>query len=308
MFGNGENEMEKITIHTATYNRAYILGKAYDSLKNQSCKQFEWIITDDGSTDETEQLVESWQKDNPGFDIIYNKLEHVGLPRALNSGVNLAHTDWFMKLDSDDEIIPNTVEYILQWLGEIEADQNFAGIGYARCYPNGMYMKNQVPIIDSKKGYVDATNLEREKYNLDMDMVEVTRVSLLKQYPFQCWPTEKFAPEQLNYNEIAMAGYKYRWYDKKMYICDYLQDGLTKDIYIVKNNPMGFAMMFNQNMLIANSFREKFYYAAQMIALSFYSGNQTYILNSNSKMMTFAALPLGIMLAFRRKRQFEKVV
>lgn len=299
--------MKKITIHTATYNRAYILGNAYGSLKAQTNKNFEWIITDDGSTDETEQLVLSWQNENSEFDIIYNKIEHVGVPTALNSGVSLANTEWFMILDSDDYIAPNTVEQVLEWLEEIEDNLEFVGIGYAKCHPDGTYMKDQIPIIDSKVGYVDATNIERKKYNLDMDMVEVTRISLLKKYPFQCWETEKFAPEQLNYNEIALAGYKYRWRNEKLYYCDYLPDGLTQNMQIVKNNPMGFAMMFNQNMKITNNLLEKFYCAIQMIALSIYGENTRYILKANNKIITFLAFPLGVIWAYRRKIQFSKM-
>ena len=80
----------KLTIHTATYNRAYILPQAYESLKAQTCKDFEWIITDDGSTDGTDALVRSWQMEDNGFPIIYNPMPHVGLPRAINSGVEKA--------------------------------------------------------------------------------------------------------------------------------------------------------------------------------------------------------------------------
>ena len=297
--------MIKITIHTATYNRAYILGNAYESLRNQTCKDFEWIITDDGSTDETDKLVRGWQNKDNGFNIIYNKLEHVGIPRALNSGVNLANTKWFMMLDSDDTIASNTVELVCKWLSEIENDESFVGVGFVKCHPDGTYMKNQVPLIDSNIGYVDATNIERKIYNLNMDMEEVTRIDLLKKHPFQYWPTEKYAPEQLNYNEIALLGYKYRWHNEKLYFCDYLPDGQTRDNKIVKNNPMGFAMMYNQNMKITQNFSEKLCFAMQMIALSLYSGNPSYILKSNNKLATLLAFPAGVLLSARRKEQFK---
>lgn len=299
--------MEKITIHTATYNRAYILDKLYESLLVQTCKNFEWIITDDGSTDETSGLIESWQKQENGFPIIYNKLSHVGVPRALNSGVNLSHTKWFMIVDSDDRICPDTVEKVILWLKEIENEPDFVGIGFARCRPNGNYMKDQVPKIPKDSGYVDATNIERKKYALDMDMVEVNRVSLLKKYPFQCWETENYAPEQLNYNEIALKGFKYRWRAEKLYICDYLPDGLTHDDRIVKNNPMGFAMMHNQNMLFADSFGEKCYCAMQMTALAICGKSPAYIWRTNNKLATVLTLPVGIILSFRRKVQFKKL-
>lgn len=299
--------MAKLTIHTATYNRAYILGQAYESLKAQTCKDFEWIITDDGSTDGTDALVRRWQEQDNGFPIIYNPLPHVGIPRALNSGVGLASSEWFMMLDSDDYILPQTVGLVMQWLDEIEERENFVGIGFARCQPNGSFMKNQTPKIDPKVGYVDATNIERAKYNLNMDMEEVSRTALLRKYPFQYWETEKYAPEQLNYNTIAMAGYKYRWRAERLYICDYLPDGQTRNDRLVKRNPMGFAMMHNQNMLITSSFREKLRCAMQMTALSLYAGNPAYLKESNCMAATMLSFPLGLALSVRRRMQYAKM-
>lgn len=299
--------MCKLTIHTATYNRAYILPSAYESLKNQTLKDFEWIITDDGSSDDTSELVHQWIDEKPGFSIVYNRLSHVGIPRALNSGINLASAKWFMMLDSDDHIKPNTVEKVVSWLKDIENDDTFAGIGFARCYPNGNYMKPQIPIIDSRLGYVDATHLERAKYNLNMDMCEVHRVSLFKKYPFQYWPTEQYAPEQLNFYQIALDGLKLRWRPDKLYICDYLPDGQTRDDRLVKNNPMGFAMMYNQNLLFQKRFKNQFQNAMRMTALCFYAGNMSYLKKSNSKIATLVSLPAGILLGFRRKKQFSKM-
>lgn len=299
--------MAKITIHTATYNRAYILGKAYNSLKNQTCKDFEWIITDDGSTDNTEKMVKEWIARENEFHIQYNKLPHVGIPRALNSGISLAQSDWFMRLDSDDTILPNTVELVIEWLKEIEDDERFAGIGFARCFPNGKYMKNQEPLIDKEKGYVDATHLERKKYHLDMDMCEVHRTSLLRKYPLQYWENEKFAPEQLSLYQLAFKGFKLRWRSKKLYICDYLPDGLTRDDRIVKNNPMGFAMMYNQNLLIHQKLKEKCFDAMQMIALTLYAGHPEYLLKGNKKLVIILMLPFGLILSIRRVRQYARL-
>ena len=302
--------MAKITIHTATFNRGYILGKAYESLKNQTCKDFEWIITDDGSTDGTSELVARWKTEDNGFDIIYNPLPHVGIPRALNSGISKARTEWFLMLDSDDSLLPETVEKVTGWLAEIEQlpeDMKIGGVGFCRCYPNGEYMKPQKPKMDPSVGYVDATHLERGKYNLDMDCCEVHRLSLLKRYPFQCWDGEYFAPEQLNCYEMAFDGWKLRWRDERLYICDYLPDGLTRNNRLVKNNPMGFAMMYNQNLKRTRSFRERFRNAAQMIALSSYSHNLGYLFKSNDKFVTMIALPYGLLLGERRRKQFRKL-
>lgn len=299
--------MEKITIHTATYNRAYILGQAYESLKKQTNKNFEWIITDDGSTDETENLVRQWMKQDNGFEMIYNPLPHVGIPRALNSGVQLSRTPWFMMLDSDDYLQPETVDKVVNWLEEIKELPDFAGVGFGKCQPDGSYMKDQKPAIDPERGYVDATHIERKKYNLNMDLCEVHRTSLFKKFPFQYWETEKYAPEQLNYNEIALDGKKLRWHPDKLYVCDYLPDGQTRDDKIVKHNPMGFAMMHNQNILLASSFREKLWSASQMTALCIYAGYPGYLKKSNSMAATILSFPAGVGFAIRRKRQFAKL-
>ena len=297
----------KLTIHTATYNRAYILGKAYESLCAQTCKDFECIITDDGSTDGTDSLVRSWQEKDNGFPIIYNPLPHVGIPRALNSGVERSSTDWFLMLDSDDKLATTAVESIIKWLAEVEDKADFVGVGFGKCQPNGEYMKKQTPKIDPALGYVDATNVERPLYGLDMDMAEVHRVELLKKFPFQYWETEKYAPEQLNYNAIALAGYKFRWRGDKLYICDYLPDGQTRNDKLVKLNPMGFAMMHNQNMLLRKGFKAKCRCAAQMTALSIYAGHTEYLKKSNCKAATLLTFPYGVALSFRRRKQFKKL-
>lgn len=302
--------MAFLTIHTATYNRAYILGKAYESLRTQTCKDFEWIITDDGSTDDTKKLVQSWIDRDNGFEIVYNPLSHVGIPRALNSGVGLSRTNWFMMLDSDDSLVPDAVEKVVSWVKEIELlpdELKIGGIGFCRCFPNGDFMKPQKPLIDPSVGYVDATHLERAKYNLNMDCCEVHKMELLKRFPFQYWETERYAPEQLCFYEIAMDGWKLRWRDEKLYVCDYLPDGQTKDNKLVMNNPMGFAMMYNQNMLIRPGISNHWRDAVQMIALSFSSGNLGYLKKSNDKFATILLLPIGILLGLRRKSQFKKL-
>lgn len=300
--------MTTLTIHTATYNRGYILERAYESLRIQTCKDFEWVVTDDGSIDNTEEMVKKWMREDNGFSIIYNKLNHVGIPRALNFGVAHSSSEWFMMLDSDDYILPNTVELIIKWLKEIKNIDHMGGIGFARCFPNGDYMKPQTPIIDESLGYIDASHIERRLYHLDMDMCEVHRTNLFRKFPFQVYPSELYAPERLPFYEMALAGWKLRWRNIKLYICDYLPDGQTKNNNIVKNNPMGFAMYYNQNLLVHTNLRERFCDAMQMVALCFYAKHLEFLKYTNDRMITFIAFPLGILLGIRRRIQFKKQV
>ena len=300
--------MAKITIHTASFNRAHTLSRVYGSLLSQTCKDFEWIISDDGSSDNTEEIVNAWMLEDNGFDIVYSKLPHVGFPRALNDGVRLARTDWFMMLDSDDWLLPETVEKLIPWLEEIEKLDHYVGIGVTRRYPDGKFMKDQRPLIDPNLGYVDATNVERAAYNLNMDCFEVNKTELLREYPFQYWPTEEYAPPALNYNAMALDGWKYRWRSDMLYICEYLSDGLTKSNKKVKNNPMGYAMMYNQQLLWQKGFKTNFNNAMQMIALCGYAGHLDYLKLSNNKLLTAIAFPFGLIWARRRKKQFQSIM
>lgn len=296
-----------LTVFTATYNRAYILTKLYDSLCEQTIKNFEWLIVDDGSTDSTELLVKSWINNDNGFVIHYLKKENGGKPRAINYGIQYAEGKYFFIMDSDDYLLPTAIEDMTKWIYEIDNKFDFIGVGAAKGYPNMTYTKDMCPIVNNK-GYVDASNLERELYNLNMDMCEAYRTSLFKKYPMAEWPGEKFAPEQIALNEIALAGYKLRWHKDIIYICDYLEDGLTKGSRkLEKDNPMGYAMMYNHMLKYNYPPKRKFFCAYQCIALSLYGKHPEYIFKSNSKFYTIIGLPFGIILAIRRALQFRKV-
>ena len=235
----------KLTISTPTFNRAHVIGRVYDSLQKQTNYNFEWLVVDDGSTDNTAELIENFSAQEKRFKITYVKRPRGGYNRALNFILNEVTTDFLYKIDSDDYVMPDTVEKILQWTEEIEDNNDIVAVGIARCLPNGEYIKGVPPTVNNE-GYVDATNLERQKYNLDADMSEAYKVKIIKNFTYPVWDTEMYAPESLWLNEIALAGYKVRWYAEKLYVCDYHPGGITKGSSLLeKNNPMGFSMMYN---------------------------------------------------------------
>jgi len=295
----------KLTIHTATYNRAHTLPQAYKSLQNQTSFDFEWLITDDGSTDGTKELVESWQKEKNQFTIRYEQLEHGGLIRAVNHAVSVAQGEYYFRLDSDDALLQNAVDTIVSKFIEIENKPDYVGVGFVIVSPQGIPLKGVWPTVN-EKGYIDCTNLERKKYNLDADMREAYKLDIIKKYPFPVWHDEMFAPEQLQMDAMALDGYKLRWYSGAVYIGEYQEDGLTKGNWnLLRNNKMGYAMLSNQRLLYESSFKSKFMAAAQHIALSIVAGYPSYILKSNQKWLTLLALPYGVLLSFRRREQFK---
>lgn len=299
--------MPRFTVFTPTYNRAYILLVLYKSLCAQTCKDFEWLIVDDGSTDDTEALVASWIQVNNGFPISYFKKENGGKPRAINYGIQQANGRYFILMDSDDYLTPDAIEKFDGWVDEIDQDTSFIGVGAARGYPDGTYIKGTAPRVNAQ-GYVDATNLQRSQFDLDADMVEAYKTDIFKKFPMAEWPGEKFAPEQIALNEIALAGLRLRWHQDIIYICDYLPDGLTMGSNrLVKNNPMGYAMMYNHKLLYPIPVKEKFHAACQHIALSIYGRHPSYIWKTNHLGYTIPALPFGLLLALRRRKQYKNI-
>lgn len=297
----------KFTVFTPTYNRGYVLERLYRSLLKQTNKEFEWIIIDDGSTDETEKIVHQWMKEENGFPIIYKYKENAGKPRAINDCVKLANGKYFFIVDSDDVLIPEAIEKMSKWCNEIDNDPIFVGVGAARGFSEKEYIAGKSPFVN-ECGYVDATNLERSKYNFDADMCEAYKTEILKQFPFQVWEGEKFAPEQITMNEMALQGYKVRWHKEIIYLCEYLEDGLTKGSQrLIAENPMGYAMMFDHMLKYHQGLKKSFYSACQMNALAIYGKHLGYAISCNNKLLGIISWPIGFILACRREKQFKNI-
>lgn len=295
-----------ITVFTPTYNRGYIIEKLYKSLQRQKSFNFEWLVIDDGSTDDTEFLFKKWTQEENDFNIRYFKVENGGKPRAINRALEIAEGKYLFMIDSDDYITEDAVLKLERWISEIDGIDDIIGVGGAKAFPNMEYIKGVEPSIDKDLGYIDATNLERPKYNLDADMCEAYKISIMKHFKFEVWEGEIFSPEEIVLNEIALKGYKIRWHKDIIYICDYLDDGLTKGNWnLLKRNPMGYAMLYNHKLKFTKNFKDKFNYACQHIALSIIGKEYKYIFDSNAKGMTLLALPFGFILSLRRKRQFK---
>lgn len=214
-----------ITIFTPTYNRAYILPVLYESLKKQTCKNFEWLVIDDGSKDNTKELVNRWIETEENFNIRYYEQPNGGKHRAINYAVNLAYYDWFFIVDSDDYLKDNAIELVESWTTTINGKDDFAGVAGLKCYKNGELI-GQTPKL-STDGYIDATNLERARFYLNGDKSEVYKTKILKKYPFPEFNDEKFIEEASVWIAIAADGYKIRWFNVPTIVCEYLEDGLT---------------------------------------------------------------------------------
>lgn len=251
--------MAKITVFTPTYNRAYILSNLYKSLQRQSANDFEWIIVDDESTDETEQLVNSWiENDKNEFSILYHKQSHGGKHRAINYAVQISNAEYFFTVDSDDYLTEYAIEKILEWIEETKGIETIGGIAGIKSLSNGKL--GGEPRVN-KKGFVDAGNYERKKYKLSGDKAEIYKTELLKKFKFPEFENEYFVTEAVVANQIARAGYKLRWYNDTIYMCEYLQDGLTRtganDILGFIENYQGFTFYVKNEIAYNGIFKNK---------------------------------------------------
>lgn len=229
-----------VTVFTPTYNRAYILPKLYASLRTQTSSDFEWLIVDDGSTDETEHLVNVWLSERNEFCVRYYRQENGGKHRAINFGVQMAHGELFFIVDSDDYLTPDAIETLVLWEASIKNNDKFCGIaGEKASIRDGSIIGNPI----SSGEYVDATALEREHYNISGDKAEAFYTELLKQYPFPEIEGENFITENVVWYRIAHDGYRMRWYKKPIYMCEYREDGLThQGNTLFSRNPIGYAL------------------------------------------------------------------
>ncbi len=227
-----------VTVFTPAYNRAHLLERLFESLLSQTDKDFEWVIVDDGSTDGTEALLKDITSRELPFPIICEKQENGGKHRAVNKGVSLASGDIFFTVDSDDYVTPDAIEKIKKWYNAIPEDERsrYAAVSGARGSEDGVPLGG----VYTEAEYVDARNNERDGYGLTGDQAEAYFTDILRKYPFPEIEGERFITEEVVWNKIAADGYLIRWYSDIIYICKYLDGGLTSSVdKNRRNNPKG---------------------------------------------------------------------
>ncbi|SHJ29001.1 glycosyltransferase family A protein [Pseudobutyrivibrio xylanivorans] len=172
----------RISVITPTYNRAAVLGRVFESLMNQTNKEFEWIIIDDGSKDDTKTVVEGYVS-KANFQIKYVYQDNNGKHIAINKGVELAIGEFIAIADSDDSFIPTAFEVMLDYWDRISPGERelYRGIT-CRCYDPDTGEKIGRSIKDGYEDYygIDATY----KYGLDFEMWGINRTDLMRKFPF----------------------------------------------------------------------------------------------------------------------------
>lgn len=286
-----------LTIFTPTYNRGYILSNLYNSLLAQTNKNFTWLIVDDGSTDNTKELVDKWVKEDK-IKIEYIKQENQGKHIAHNTGVDNCKTELFFCVDSDDYLLENAIEDILKCRNKT-IDDNVSGIVSLKLTKSGQPVGTEMP---HSIEYSSLSDLY-EKYRFKGDTALVFKTSILKKYKFPKIEGEKFVGEEYIYCQIDE---KYKLYVSpyKYYICEYLEDGYTNSIFkLIANNPKGYMELKNIKLRTSNKLNIKYKSASLYIVGCWLSKEKNIIKNSYNKFITIMAYPLALavyMIRFRK--------
>lgn len=229
-----------ITIFTATYNRANRLAQAFESLKNQTIQNFEWVIVDDGSTDDTENVVANFETTT--FEILYVKQENKGKHFAINKGVSLAKGEVFFILDSDDFLPSTSIQLVVNKFEIIKNNAKIVGVAGRKSYFDNRIVGSTIPFNDTISNAIDI----RFKHKIDGDLTEVYYTKVLKEFPFPEIENEKFCPEALLWNRIAQK-YNLLYFNQSIYNCEYLPDGLTSKIVKIRmNSPIGSMICYSE--------------------------------------------------------------
>ncbi|HCB96145.1 MAG TPA: glycosyltransferase family 2 protein [Ruminococcus sp.] len=191
----------EITVFTPSYNRAATLPRAFECLKRQTYKNFEWIIIDDGSSDNTQEVVEGFKKENPFFDIIYIYQENQGKHIATNNAVKICRGKFFITLDSDDACTDDALEVFLREWNKIpkEEQNKYYGVSCRTCDKNGKINGTKMDVP-----YIDSNDLDlRFKYKITGELWGMIRTDIMREFPFPVVEGYHFYPENVIWHNVG---------------------------------------------------------------------------------------------------------
>jgi glycosyltransferase involved in cell wall biosynthesis len=282
--------MKTLTVFTPSYNRAYLLPQLYLSLINQSDQDFEWLIIDDGSTDETKVLMATWQKENK-IDIRYIYQENQGMHGAHNTAYDAITSEFNVCIDSDDYMATNAVKIILENFKNL--DPIFAGIVGLDANKKGVIIGTKIP------ERLTAIKLN-ELYTLHQvlgDKKIVYRTAIVKRYPkYPLFENERFVPLDYKYLLIDQD-YDLKPVNEVLCIVEYQEDGSSMNILKqYRRHPNGFAFSRLSRIKFGKTFKERFKNAIHLVSSAVFAKDFSWLLRSDKPVLVLTAIPFGVLL------------
>lgn len=203
----------KISIVTPSYNRAHTLSRVYESLKNQTFKDFKWIIMDDGSTDNTSELVKSFQAENLfEIDYFWNENQHKFI--TVFEGIKKVSSNYFMIVDSDDSYPNNALQNLFDEVEKITNQDEFISVMGLSQYTDGKIVGHQYP----NNGFNGSIFDMRYKYKVRGDkfgiFITKTYQQLLKNFDYSPYKNKGYIPQAVFFNTYDANGLKTRFVNK----------------------------------------------------------------------------------------------
>lgn len=292
--------MALLTVFTPAYNRAHTLPRTYESLCRQDCKDFVWLVVDDGSSDNTAALVRSWQEQENGFEIRYLYKENGGMHTAHNAAYEVIDTELNVCIDSDDCLADGAVKKILDkwcsvkdlgYAGIIGLDADLDGKLIGKGFPDGL-------TETTLTGYYAAGGSGDKKL--------VYRTDVIKQYPpYPVFDGEKYVALAYKYRLIDQD-YKLAVLDEVLCNVEYQADGSTGTMWKqYLKNPKGFAFWRKVCMQYPESKKRLLVDCIHYCSSSILAGNRHFVQESPRRLLTVLCTPAGLFLAKTTKKKAQ---
>lgn len=294
--------MPTLTVFTPAYNRVHTLPRTYESLCRQSCKDFIWLIIDDGSSDNTADLIKSWINQENGFEIQYIYKENGGMHTAHNTAYENITTELNVCIDSDDCLADGAVEKILNKWRQVK-DQGYAGIIGLDAALDGRLIGKGFPV-----GVEEITLSGYYATGGSGDKKLVYRTDVINRYPaYPVFEGEKY---------VALA-YKYRLIDQEYKLAvlpevlcnvDYQPDGSSNTMWRqYLKNPKGFAFWRKVCMKYPESTKRLLINCIHYCSSSIIAKNKHFIMESPRKFLTILCIPAGVLLTIYVKKKASEL-
>ena len=285
--------LPRITVFTPTYNRAFCLGNLYESLVGQTVRDFNWLIVDDGSTDKTKDLVDSWIQENK-ISISYIFKDNGGMHSAHNIAYENIRTELCMCIDSDDTVPLEALEIITKEWNEVENKDRCAGL-------IGLDIdKNNLTVIGNKfpldLGYSKIQDIYF-KYKIKGDKKIVLRTDVVNNYPrYPIYPGEKLVPLGTLYLMIC-HDYHFKCINQPLCAVEYLEGGSSRSIFKqYRESPMGFRYARKIELQYIDRLDIKMKKLMHSISSTLFIGDWNFFKGIPHNKLLFIVFPFGLLL------------